>query len=63
MSKGKGPYPYQCPDCGKQVEANAKWVARNRLACLPCTRIRNHWYCLTCGVTDPTHPFPCPKSS
>lgn len=57
--RGKGPYPYPCPDCGQTVNATAAYRARHRNPCLACTRIRNGWTCRECGSTDPHHASPC----
>ena len=56
--RGKGPYPYPCPDCGTTVNATAAYRARQRLSCLACTRVRNIWICPTCGSSDSHHTFP-----
>lgn len=58
--RGKGPYPYPCPECGTTVNARAAHAARQRLPCRACIRIKNGWSCQTCGTDDPHHPSPCP---
>lgn len=60
MSRGKGPYHYDCPECGAAVEVAQAWAARNRGPCRACLRIRNGWTCGACNSSDPHHPYPCP---
>lgn len=59
--RGKGPYPYPCPECGETVNATAAYQARHRNPCRACIRIRNGWTCRACGSSDPSHPSPCPQ--
>ena len=56
----KNRHPYECPGCGRTVQAVAAWSARQRQLCRPCARVKNGWSCLDCGSSDPEHPSPCP---
>jgi hypothetical protein len=51
-----------CPSCGITFGVTAKHMVRQHARCRPCIRKANGWTCLTCGSTDPHHPFPCPET-